>query len=345
MKQTSFLKWLKSLSVKSILLLSSGLVVLIATVVALSGTISSASKRMEKKLYGEEIGNNHLRYKYGCHIYNPETGKILVDSIDWLHVCYSDTIAIIAKNNRRAYINLNTAELLTPLIYEKAWEFSCDRGVMVKNDTIYIFRRDGSLVNPNGFKYKKQYELLFHNDKLVVNVDNDKVGLIDTAAQWVLPPLYSMIENEYRHRLYNTRTNDECIIYNYDLDTILIGNYKAIDVDWSEGLIASEHNGIQHLFSYDGKLIYEVIFKSIEELAYNTGRKDAHGNAIWEETNCYVYVDYNNKKGLMDKRYRVLTPPLFYDIKAQTKHTFFASFGEWSNRFGTLIDEHGKPIR
>ena len=131
MKSTSFLKWLKSLSVKSILLLSSGLVVLIATIVALSGTISSASKRMEKKLYGEEIGNNHLRYKYGCHIYNPETGKILVDSIDWLHVSYSDTIAIIAKNNRRAYINLNTAELLTPLIYEKAWEFSCDRGVMV----------------------------------------------------------------------------------------------------------------------------------------------------------------------------------------------------------------------
>ena len=57
MKPTSFLKWLKSLSVKSILLLSSGLVVLIATIVALSGTISSASKRMEKKLYGEEIGN------------------------------------------------------------------------------------------------------------------------------------------------------------------------------------------------------------------------------------------------------------------------------------------------
>lgn len=187
--------------------------------------------------------------------------------------------------------------------------------------------------------------MLFHNDKLVVNVDNDKVGLIDTAAQWVLPPLYSMIENEYRHRLYNTRTNDACIIYNHDLDTILIGDYKSVDVDWSEGLIATEHNGIQHLFSYEGKLIYEVIFKSIEELAYNTGRKDAHGNEIWEETNCYVYVDYNNKKGLMDKRYRVLTPPLFYDIEAQTKHTFFASFGEWSNRFGTLIDEHGKPIR
>lgn len=345
MKLSSFFQRFKSLSTKSILFIITSIVVLIATISSLCASFSSTSKHVKDKLYGEEIGNNRLRYKHGDHIYNPETGQILVDSIEWLHVKYGDTIAILAKNNRRAYINLNTAELITPLIYDKAWTFSCHRGVMVKSDTIFIFRRDGSIVNPDGFKYKNQYELLYHADKLVVNVDHDKVGLIDTAAQWVLPPVYSLIENEYQHRLYNTRLDDQCIVYSYDLDTVLMGNYKTIDVDWSEGLIATEHNGIQHLFSYEGKLIYEVIFKAIKELTYNTGRKDAHGNNIWEETNCYVYVDYNNKKGLMDKRYRVLTPPLFHDIKAQTKHTFFASFGEWSNRFGTLIDEHGKPIR
>ena len=345
MKLSSFFQRFKSLSTKSILFIITSIVVLIATISSLCASFSSTSKHVKDKLYGEEIGNNRLRYKHGDHIYNPETGQILVDSIEWLHVKYGDTIAILAKNNRRAYINLNTAELITPLIYDKAWTFSCHRGVMVKSDTIFIFRRDGSIVNPDGFKYKNQYELLYHADKLVVNVDHDKVGLIDTAAQWVLPPVYSLIENEYQHRLYNTRLDDQCIVYSYDLDTVLMGNYKTIDVDWSEGLIATEHNGIQHLFSYEGKLIYEVIFKAIKELTYNTGRKDAHGNEIWEETNCYVYVDYNNKKGLMDKRYRVLTPPLFHDIKAQTKHTFFASFGEWSNRFGTLIDEHGKPIR
>ena len=345
MKLSSFFQRIKSLSTKSILFIIASIVVLIATISSLCASFSSTSKHVKDKLYGEEIGNNRLRYKHGDHIYNPETGQILVDSIDWLHVKYGDTIAILAKNNRRAFINLNTAEFITPLIYEKAWEFACDRGIMVKSDTIYIFRRDGSLVNPSGFKYKGQYDLLYHRDKLIVNVDNDKVGLIDTAAQWVLPPVYSLIENEYQHRLYNTRLDDQCIVYSYDLDTVLLGHYKSIDVDWSEGLIATEHNGIQHLFSYEGKLIYEVIYKAIEPLNYNTQRKDAHGNDIWEETNCYVYVDYNNKKGLMDRRYRILTPPLFYDIKAQTKHTFFASFGKWSKHFGTLIDENGKAIR
>jgi hypothetical protein len=154
-----------------------------------------------------------------------------------------------------------------------------------------------------------------------------------------------MIENEYQRRLYNTRLDDQCIVYNYALDTVLMGTYKSIEIDWSEGLIATEYNGIQHLFSYDGKLIYEVIYKAIEPLNYNTHRKDAHGNEIWEETNCYVYTDYNDKKGLMDKHYRVLTPPRFYNITAQTKHTFFASFGKWSKHFGTLIDENGKAIR
>ena len=335
----------RNLSTKQILLTISFVVILIATISSLNGVFSSTSKQVKNKFYGEEIGNNHLRYKHGDYIYNPESGEILVDSIDWLHVKYGDTIAILAKNNRRAYINLNTAQLITPLIYDKAWTFSCHRGVMVKSDTIFIFRRDGSVVNPEGFKYKNQYELLFHADKLIVNVDHDKLGLIDTAAQWVLPPVYSKIENEYSHRLYNTQLDDQCIVYNYNLDTILTGNYKHIDVDWSEGIIATEHNGIQHLFSYEGKLIYEVIYKAIEPLNYNTRRKDANGDYIWEETNCYVYVDYNNKKGLMDRRHRILTPPLFHDIEAQTQHTFFASFGEWSDRFGTLIDEHGKPIR
>ena len=64
----SIVQWLKSLSARSILLLTSGIVILIATIVALSGTISSATKRVEKKLYGEEIGDNHLRYKHRCHI-------------------------------------------------------------------------------------------------------------------------------------------------------------------------------------------------------------------------------------------------------------------------------------
>jgi hypothetical protein len=335
--------WLKTLSLKNKLALASGLIITLAIIYCICGSLSSISKKVSHSFYGESIGTGKLYYKHQEHIYHSETGEILVDSIQWLHISYGDTIGILAKNNRRAYINLNTAELLTPLEYEKAWVFSCNRGIMMKNDSIYIFRRDGSLVNPAGFPYTNQYELLFLSNNLVVT-QNDKQGLIDTAGQWVLEPHYTKIIHEHNNRLYNTRTDEQCIVYNYELDTVLIGNYKQIDIDWTEGIIATEHSGIQHLFSYTGEMIYKVIYKSIQELQYKTGRKDANGNDIWEPTNCYVYTDYNNKVGLMDKRYQILTPPLFYDITAQTKHTFFASFGEWSNRFGTLIDDHGKPI-
>lgn len=330
---------------KSIFLMVCGCIVLIAVGVSLCGAFDKSKKHIERKLYGEEIGENGLRYKRGVHIYNPANGEVLVDSIDWLYVAHDDTIGILAKNHKRAYINLNTAKIITSLDYNKAWIFSCERGVMVRNDTVYIFRPDGSVVNPNGFKYRKQYEMLFYADRLVVNVENDLEGLIDTAAQWVLPPQYKSIEIDYAHKLYNTRLDEQCIVYDYDLHPLLQGNYKSIDVDWSEGLIATEYNGIQHLFSYEGKLLYQVIFKRIEALDYNTGRKDAEDRDIYEETDCFVYVDYNDKKGLMDKHYKVLTPPLFHDIEAQTRHTFFASFGEYSKRFGTLIDDHGKAIR
>jgi len=320
-------------------------VILIAISLSFSRSVRTAPKAIEKRLYGEEIGRNGLRYKHGAHIYNPETNEILVDSIEWLHVSAGDTIAILAKNHRRAFINLNNAQLITPLDYERAWEFTCDRGIMSRHDSLFIFRRDGSQVNPTGLKTRNQYEYLFNNNHLVLNVDYEHVGLLDTAGHWVLEPVYSMIETSYNRRLYNTKLGDECIVYNYDLQPVLKGAYKAIEIDWSEGLIATEHNGIQHLFDYDGKLVYQVIYKSIEELSYNTHRKDGDDRDIYEETDCFIYVDYNDKRGLMDKHYHVLTPPLFHSIEAQTKHVFFASFGEYSDRFGTLIDDHGKALR
>ena len=88
-----------------------------------------------------------------------------------------------------------------------------------------------------------------------------------------------------------------------------------------------------------------MIFQRIEPLMYATGRKTADNEDIYDLTDCYVYRDYTDKCGLMDKHYKVLTPPLFHSIEAQTKHVFFATFGEYSDRFGTLIDDHGKALR
>ena len=342
---TGFVAFWKARSITTRVILVCLPVILIAIILAFSRSFKTAPKAIEKRLYGEEIGRDGLRYKHGAHIYNPETGKILVDSIEWLHVTRGDTIAILAKNHRRAFINLNDAQLITPLDYDKAWEFSCDRGIMSRHDSLFIFRRDGSLVNTTGLSARNQYEYLFYNNTIVLNVDYEHVGLLDTAGNWVLEPIYSKVETNYNRRLYNTKLGDECIVYDFDLKTVLKGAYKAIEVDWSEGLIATEHNGIQRLFDYNGKLVYHVIYKSIEELSYNTHRKDKDDKDIYEDTDCYIYVDYNNKRGLMDKHYHVLTPPLFHSIEAQTKHVFFASFGEYSDRFGTLIDDHGKALR
>ena len=320
-------------------------VVIIAIGVSLTRSTHSAPTTIKRHLYGEEIGRDGLRYKHGAHIYNPETNKILVDSIEWLHIAPGDTIGILAKNHRRAFINLNNAQLLTPLDFDKAWQFSCDRGIMSRHDSLFIFRRDGSQVNATGLTACFQYEYLFYDNKIVLKTDYEHVGLLDTAGNWVLEPIYSKIDMYYSRRLYNTKLGDECIVYDYNLKPVLRGAYKNIEIDWTEGLIATEHNGVQRLFDYDGKLVYKVIYKRIEELIYNTGRKDKDGNDIVEDTDCYIYVDYNNKRGLMDKHYNVLTPPLFHSIEAQTKHVFFASFGEYSDRFGTLIDDHGKALR
>lgn len=326
-------------------LLVCGCIVVVAAAVALIRSLNASPQSIEKHLYGEEIGRNGLRYKHGSHIYDPETGEVLLDSITWLHVSSGDTIAILAKNHRRAFINLNTAQLITPLAFERAWEFACNRGVMARADSIFIFRRDGSLVTAMPIGASNQYEYLYYIDHLIVKTDYDHVGMLDTAGHWLLEPEYSMITIQYDQRLYNTRLGDECIVYNAELQPILRGAYKSIEIDWTEGLVVTEHDGIQRLYDYQGNLLYKMIFQRIEPLMYATGRKTADNEDIYDLTDCYVYRDYNDKCGLMDKHYKVLTPPLFHSIEAQTKHVFFATFGEYSDRFGTLIDDHGKALR
>ena len=326
-----------------------GALAIVCAVIVLAAVGVAVYKHYEKpvknKLLGEEIGTEGLRYVYHDYIYNPKTGKKLVKDIEWLFIASNDTLGILAKDGKRAYINLNTAELITPLNFDKAWVFACNRGVMVRNDSVYIFRRDGSQVLPKPLPYEQEYELVYYRNRLIIHGSPDLVGVLDTAAQWVLQPEYKSVDIDYTHRLYNTEKSNLWVVYDYDLNPILQGDYRSIDIDWSEGLIATEHNGIEHLFSYEGKLLYEVIYKSIRELQYETGKKDKEGDPIFEETNCFVYQAYNGKCGLMNRQYKVLTPPLFHDIEPQTKHVFFASFGSYGSRFGTLIDELGHPIR
>ena len=145
-------------------------------------------KPVKNKLLGNEIGTNGLRYVYHDYIYNPKTGKKLVTDVDWLYISSNDSIGILAKEGKRAYINLNTANLITPLEFDKAWVFACNRGVMIKNDSVFIFRRNGSQVLPEPLPYQQEYELIFYRNQFVIHGTPDLVGVIDTTGQWVLPP-------------------------------------------------------------------------------------------------------------------------------------------------------------
>lgn len=302
-------------------------------------------QRKIESCYDYSIGQKGLQYnELKRRIYNPKTKTVIVDKIEWLHYHHSDTIGILAKDNKRAFINLNTGQLITPLTFDKGWQFSCKRGVLSRNDSLYIFRPDGSQVNAEGIPTIDNYEFVFHNNQLLVKQDIDQYGLLDTAAHWLLEPEYKQLDIDYHHQRIIGQIEEEWVVYDFGIQEKLRGPYKSIQSDWTEGLIVTELDGIQHLYSYDGQLLHKVIYRSIERIRYDTEKTDHNGNTIYAETDCYMYQNYDYKCGLMDKNYRPLTPAIFYDIEAQNKHLFFASFGEYHHSFGTMIDEYGHEI-
>lgn len=320
---------------------------LVITMMAVLFT-NSCSSKTRKYLGGVSIGNGGLRYVQGSHIYNPKTDKKLITDIDWIYES-DDTIGIIAKDGKRGYINLNTAEYIVPLEYHKAWTYACNRGCMTRNDTLFIFDRKGQLLAQ--YHYDDEYQRVFYKNYLTIRLAENQVGLIDTACQWVLDPVYASINYESagygrnQKTFWNIRKDDQCLLLNLRLDTVLYGDFDNLDVDWSEGIIATAHNGMQHLYSYTGELLYEQIYADIEVAYYDSGKKDRNGDAIMEESSCYIYSNYDGKKGLMNRHYHPITAPMFHNLETRGQHLFFATFGEYNDRFGTLIDDQGRPVR
>lgn len=296
--------------------------------------------------YEEEVGKNGYIYdRSNGWIKEPYTGIKVITDIDWIRLD-GDSICVIAIDDKRAYINLNTCKLITDLVYDKAWVFCNGVGVMTRGDSIYVFDRTGKQINKRAYYYDDEYELLFHDGVMVVHDDKEHVGVIDTKCQWIFPPIYDELEYDVDHKLCSVRKGDKRMVFNNDMDTILCGEWKKVSISYSAGIVVTETNGVERLFDYDGKLLCDVVYSDIETLSYNTGRTDSDDDYIYEECNCLVYSNYSGKKGLMDRDYKILTPPIYSDITAKSRHILFATFSDnWYNEVGTLIDDHGHQIR
>ncbi len=304
-----------------------------AMIIGMSSCNTSTQTMLKDSI---SIGQGDLRFNYvEKYIFNSRTGNRLYKNIDWIHDS-GDSIGIVAIDNKRAYVNFNTGKTLTDFDYDKAWIFSCNHGVMVKNDSVYVFRRDGSIVNPKPLYYNNDYALVFHKNLLVICNQEGKVGVIDTTAQWIIQPEYSSISIDYNHDLLNTRKNDVRSVIDFSNNTILSGFYNDINILWEEGIIVTEYNGINRLFSYDGKLIYDVVYSQINELRYETDDEE------YRLSNCYIYQSYDGKYGLMNRHYKIVTPPIFYYIEAYSERLFFAKL---SYNVGTIIDDMGRTVK
>jgi len=311
-------------------------IIFLSVAAAIVLTVLACSKVNEAEFrelaYDEwEVGDNGLIYKTGERLFDPKSNKTLVNDIDWLQYETYDSIGVLAKKGKRAFINLNTGKLLTSLSYDHGWFFRSNRGVMERNDSLFIFDRSGKVLNKVGIPARGNnlYEYLFNDGKMVVEAEPNKYGILDTAARWIMEPIYDHLEHNWDNQLYSCKLGDTWSVLNYDLDTIMCGKWKNLDISWNSGIIVTETNGIERSYSYEGKLLFNVIYESIDQLYYDD-----------EPTGLFRYTAHSGKCGLMDSNYKPLTPPQFYEIEARSKSVFFGYYGD----FGVLLNRKGQTI-
>lgn len=101
--------------------------------------------RISKPIYSEHYISNHIAVQHRCHtdkvrLYDTDKKKVLYKDIEWVATSGDkDSLAVLARNDRRGYINRFTGELVIPEIYTRAWVFSEGLAAVEKDGCTGLF--------------------------------------------------------------------------------------------------------------------------------------------------------------------------------------------------------------
>ena len=278
------------------------------------------------------------------YIYNKSLGQRTISYLSW--ICQSedgDNLVCFRQFDKRGYFNRITGQPVIPPRFEKAWVFSEGLACVMLNGKLGFVDHNGDIVIENRFMYRPQIgNYCFHGGLCIMNDTTGKVGLIDKQGKWAVEPVYThidrlwngfwiVIDSNYRYGAFDKRGG-----------MVLPCEYLRIENRWGsdDNLYAVAENHVDKVFDTKGNLINAFDFEAIEDLDYESDEFDDNGEPTMIKSLCVQYRTYDGHHGLMDRKGKRLTDPLYNGIEAIGPDRFLC-YG----RMGTVIlDEKGKPV-
>ena len=289
----------------------------------------------------------HLVCRETGNVYNKATGRVMLDDVDWVVMPQDkDSLAVFSRYGKRGYINRFTGKVAIPALYTRAWVFSEGLAGVEHNGKLKFIDPTGKVVIDSGYQPCRWSEAPVFKDGLCIVRDTltEKAGLIDRQGNLILPMKYNgldycdgywIVQQKGRYGLYHPLKG-----WMFQPEHLHIMTY-----DDRIHVLHQDH--VTRIYDTDGKMTVDMVIAEVTQLEYPTGDMVRYSgyDTPYQETavaKCLVYTadadDYMKLVGLMDRKGRCLTPPLYESITAVALDRYLCL------PQGILLDSNGEQV-
>lgn len=280
----------------------------------------------DKYFVSEEMGNGYeIRSYEDGSICIAKNGKrrAIVKDIAWVRGDVSDSLWVVAKDDRRAYFNTNTGQLTCSFIYQEAWCYSEGVAAVLDEDNrLYFIDPQGNPFFKRSFHFDQQRDFYyqFHSGMCRMIDTTGRVGLIDKLGNWVVEPRYdsAAFVSGSDDGYWSLMRGDSLMVVD-SMAHILIdltpGQQLKLTDDGKLEIWQRLYPG--KLYDNSGALLANQTYWKIERITYFED-----GSEI--STGVLAYYTRYDQCGLMSLGGKILTAAQYDEIEAINKNLFCA---------------------
>lgn len=246
------------------------------------------------------------RDKWYVRLKNIRTGKYTTPNLAYVFIPEPDGVDSLTvfrtPDRKRGYLNVRTGRIVVAAEYDRAWQFSEGLAAVYKDGAVSFITPTGEAAFGKTFPilyddYHRSITPVFHEGLCVMRTLDNKWGLIDTAGEWAVEPVYNSIDApKYGYRRvfdgkkYGLLAMDGTIALSLEYDDIRPASGNAGFVLVQDGIGWEVDVDFQTTISFVCDGIYDLGYGYYRyDLGENSGLMDAYGVIV--EPAIYYYVN------------------------------------------------------
>lgn len=301
--------------------------------------------RSEAEEYGLYVSRNITfvpNYKgHGGCLFDKSKNDFFLKGIDWIaRPLGDDSLVCFKKGDLRGYFNAKDGRVVIKPQYRHAWVFSDGVAAIEEDGFIKFIDSSGKVVLDNGMKYDANAEgYVFHGGYLIVSsADKRKHGLIDHKGTVVLPVEYDEISIASSLQYWLARKDNLTTVFDHNLTALLPPTEGFVSFDYDHFLITMSDHSVS-MYSYDGSLMNAFCLYDVYRLEYETDELDPASmdsdsgtfqgipDNVYKKSTALLrsYTAGDGYRGLITPEGKIVTKPLYKEIKALGPNTYLCS--------------------